>query len=94
MSEAPKFKKLFFSHFSDFQISLVLTIFLYRMDSLLLIYDMMIFSLSDIYPVSGFFPDFSGFSPNLQISSQNGGFTSHDMMIFFSGNLSGFRFMF
>ena len=29
-----------------------------------------------IYPVSGFFPDFSGFSSNLQISSQNRCFTS------------------
>ena len=35
------------------------------------------FPYQDIFPVFRFFPDFSGFSLNLQISSQNGWFTSH-----------------
>ena len=60
VSEAPKFKKIsfFLSHFSNLQISMDLTLFLHRINGLLLKYDVIIvFSGTS----SGFFPDFSGF---------------------------------
>ena len=62
VSEAPKFKNYFFLcvfflfflwFFSNLQISMVLTMFLHRMDGLLIKYEMMKF-----FP--GFFPDFTG----------------------------------
>ena len=75
----------FWWFFSNLRISMVLTIFLHILDSLLIKYDMIIF-------LSGFFSDFSGFSSNLQIYSQNGFFTSHLWYNdFFPGNLSAFR---
>ena len=93
---------LFFSllpgFFSNLQISAFLTIFLDRMISLLLKYNMIIF-FSVIYPVSGFFRFFSvisGFYSNLQISSflsiflerMISIFLKYDMILFYL--LSGF----
>ena len=53
------------------------------------------FSFPDIYPVSGFFPDFSGFSLNVQIFLWiHGLILTNDMTILFSGNLSSFHKIF
>ena len=57
---------VFLSLFSNLQILLVWTIFLHTIDILLIKYVRIIF-LSGFYLVSGFLPDFSGFSSNYQI---------------------------
>ena len=83
LSEAPKFKDSFFLwFFSNLQISMVLTISLHIMDILIIKYDMMIY-FSVFFSVSVFFPYFSGFSSNLQIFSQNGLLTCHELHDYF-----------
>ena len=79
MSEAPKFKKLFFFcfFFSNLLISMIWTIFLDIMDSLLIKYDMMIFFSgfsSGFWIFSGYFRIFVKFSDFI-------GFGKNDTMI-------------
>ena len=85
----------FFPDFPDFH---QIFRFLQRMDNLLLSYDMILLFLKS-YPVSGFSPDFSriffkssdfdGLTIFLQIIDIL--FIKYDVMVFFPGNLSGFR---
>ena len=83
MSEAPKFKNLgFFKFFfcrGTSQIFRFKQFWPHFFTVWMVHFSNMIwwFSFPEIYPVSGYFPDFSGFSPNLQIFSQNKWFSSH-----------------
>ena len=107
VSEAPKFKNIFF--FSSFaKIWNSSQIFRFQwcqtnfFTELMVYFSNMIWwsSLPEIYPVSGFFSDFSGFSSKLQISMVwtmflqiiDSLFIKYDMIIFFSGKYldSGF----